>query len=286
MPWRLHLLLLATSGQSFAQGGWPPWADDLFGRPQYERRWKAPEGPLEPPLQPPDRRRDPGFGTRGGDIRDGGARPAIAPVAPPVVAFPHDFPVNSIVIDTGGRKLYYVLAENQAYEYAISVGREGFNWTGTETISRKQAWPDWYPPAEMRERDPTLPEKMPGGLKNPLGAIALYLGTTLYRIHGTNDVKSIGSAQSSGCFRMLNSAVMHLASITETGTVVSVVSALPKAPAASRPPTSSQPLPASQPPAPQPPAPAAGDAEASSPERTPDYRALRDRVFEETFGRR
>jgi lipoprotein-anchoring transpeptidase ErfK/SrfK len=93
-------------------------------------------------------------------------------VAPPIVAFPHDFPANSIVIDTGGRKLYYVLADKQAYEYAISVGREGFNWTGTETITRKQAWPDWYPPAEMRARDPTLPEKMTGGLRNSLGAMA------------------------------------------------------------------------------------------------------------------
>jgi lipoprotein-anchoring transpeptidase ErfK/SrfK len=83
--------------------------------------------------------------------------------------------INSLVIDTGGRKLYYVLPEGRAYEYAISVGREGFNWSGTETVSRKQAWPHWYPPAEMRERDPRLPEKMTGGLKNPLGAMALYL---------------------------------------------------------------------------------------------------------------
>ena len=124
-----------------------------------------------------------------GDIRDGGARPAIAPQAPVQVAFLHDFHINSIVIDTGGRKLYYVLPEGRAYEYAISVGREGFNWSGTEAVSRKQAWPDWYPPAEMRERDPRLPGKMTGGLKNPLGAMALYLGNTLYRIHGTNDAQ-------------------------------------------------------------------------------------------------
>ena len=115
-------------------------------------------------------------------MREGGARPDIAPEAPPVVAFAHDFPGNSIVIDTGQRKLYYVLPDKRAYEYAISVGREGFNWTGMETVSRKQAWPDWHPPAEMRERDPKLPEKMTGGLQNPLGAMALYLGNTLYRI--------------------------------------------------------------------------------------------------------
>jgi lipoprotein-anchoring transpeptidase ErfK/SrfK len=144
-----------------------------------------------------------------------------------MVPFPFDFPVASIVIDTGGRKLYFILSDNRAFEYAISVGRDGFNWTGTETVSRKQAWPDWYPPAEMRERDPTLPEKMTGGIKNPLGAVALYLGTSLYRIHGTNDVKSIGQAASSGCFRMLNAAVLHLASVTQIGTTVTVVEALP-----------------------------------------------------------
>lgn len=256
------LLLLGASAQSSAQG-WPPWADEVFGkRPGYERRWEAPERRLQSP------------GRRGGDIRDGGARPEIAPVAPPLVAFPHDFPANSIVIDTGARKLYYVLADKQAYEYAISVGREGFNWTGTEAISRKLAWPDWYPPAEMRERDPALPEKMTGGLKNPLGAIALYLGTTLYRIHGTNDAKSIGSAQSSGCFRMLNSAVVHLASIAEIGTTVSVVSSLPPPPAASAPPPALAPA-------------AAGMATgAPPPDRALDYRALRERALEEAFRRR
>jgi hypothetical protein len=119
-----------------------------------------------------------------------------------------------------------VLPDRRAYEYLISVGREGFNWTGTEKIARKQAWPDWYPPQEMRERDATLPAKMTGGIKNPLGAMALYLGDTLYRIHGTNDVKSIGQAQSSGCFRMLNSAVLHLASVAEIGSTVAVVSSL------------------------------------------------------------
>ena len=144
-----------------------------------------------------------------------------------MVAFPYDFPANSIVIDTGGRALYYVLADKQAYRYAIAVGREGFRWTGTETISRKQDWPDWYPPAEMRQRDPSLPVKMTGGVSNPLGAKALYLGNTLYRIHGTNDESSIGRAESSGCFRMLNANVVHLAAIAEVGIPVAVVGSLP-----------------------------------------------------------
>jgi len=167
------------------------------------------------------------------DLRDGGPRPQIAAVAPAVVEFIHDFPANSIVIDTEGRKLYYVLGEHKAYAYPISVGREGFSWMGTELISRKQSWPDWYPPAEMRERDPKLPEKMTGGLRNPLGAMALYLGNTLYRIHGTNDAASIGHAQSSGCFRMLNSGVLHLASIADVGTRVTVVKSLALKPSVS-----------------------------------------------------
>jgi lipoprotein-anchoring transpeptidase ErfK/SrfK len=197
------LLLFAASLTCPAQS-WPPWADDPFGRRiEYERR--VPDRAFRPPEQQPS--------AKSGATRDGGARPNIAPVAPPMIAFPYNFPVNSIVIDTGGRSLYYVLGGNRAYQYPIAVGREGFNWIGTESISRKQAWPDWYPPAEMRERDSSLPEKMTGGLKSPLGAMALYLGNTLYRIHGTNDAKSIGQAQSSGCFRMLNTAVLHLASI-------------------------------------------------------------------------
>jgi lipoprotein-anchoring transpeptidase ErfK/SrfK len=260
------IVVFAMSGTCFAQA-WPPWADDAFGRrPLYERMPERQQDSLEDERKERPRQ-------AGSDIRSGGARPDIVPVAPPVTAFAHDFPANSIVIDTGGRKLYYVLPDKRAYEYPISVGREGFNWTGTETVSRKQAWPDWYPPAEMRERDSSLPEKMTGGLKNPLGAMALYLGNTLYRIHGTNDVKSIGQAQSSGCFRMLNSAVLHLASMAEIGTSVAVVSSL-KPQAVSR--------------APEPPVTREEQAAAPEPqrareissqppavERASDYRALR-----------
>jgi lipoprotein-anchoring transpeptidase ErfK/SrfK len=183
------------------------------------------------------------------------------------VSFPHDNPANSIVIDTGGRKLYYVLPDHHAYAYRISVGREGFSWTGSETISRKQAWPDWIPPAEMRERDPRLPQRMTGGLNNPLGAMALYLGDTLYRIHGTNDARSLGQAQSSGCFRMLNANVLHLASIAEIGTKVTVVSSLPGAPAVARAQIRPSPLPDASPPF-------AIDPPLSHPPS--DYRALRE----------
>ncbi|HEY7548830.1 MAG TPA: L,D-transpeptidase [Hyphomicrobiaceae bacterium] len=211
------ILFLASGDAGLAQG-WPPWAQELFG----------PDFNYEPPPELPEQRSQQQWREWAGDTREGGPRPSIAPLAPPVIPFRYSFPANSIVIDTGARKLYYVLADNRAYEYSIGVGRTGFGWTGTETISRKQPWPDWYPPAEMRERDPRLPVKMTGGIRNPLGAVALYLGNTLYRIHGTNDPKSIGRAESSGCFRMLNPAVLHLASVTEIGTPVAVVSSLPK----------------------------------------------------------
>ena len=146
------------------------------------------------------------------DAASGGPRTDIEPVAPPRVAFAGGFVPGSIVIDTSPRKLYFVTGMTSAYAYPIGVGREGFSWTGSEKVSRVADWPDWYPPAEMRKRKPELPEKMLGGVNNPLGAKAIYLGNTLYRIHGTNDPKSIGKAESSGCFRMLNAHVLHLAS--------------------------------------------------------------------------
>ena len=105
----------------------------------------------------------------------------------------------------------YETAEETATRYGIGVGREGFTWTGIETVSRKREWPDWTPPAEMLERRSDIPEYMPGGPNNPLGARALYLGSTLYRIHGTNQEWSIGQAVSSGCIRMLNQDVIDLA---------------------------------------------------------------------------
>jgi len=157
------------------------------------------------------------------ELMAGGARPYIAPEAPAVVQVAGGEPAGTIIIDTDARRLYYTLSNGRAYQYPISVGREGFTWTGVERISRVVDWPDWNPPAEMRQRQPELPKKMTGGLRNPLGAKALYLGNTLYRIHGTNDATTIGQAASSGCFRMMNEHVMHLARLAEIGTVVKVV---------------------------------------------------------------
>ena len=156
----------------------------------------------------------------------GGPRPYIRAVAPPQIPFSGPYAPGSIVIDTGGRKLYYVTSPTTAFAYPIGVGRQGFAWTGMEKVARIADWPDWYPPADMRERKPELPERMLGGIGNPLGAKAIYLGNTLYRIHGTNDPKSIGKAKSSGCFRMMNENVLHLASLVKIGTEVTIVRSL------------------------------------------------------------
>ncbi|MBK9078547.1 MAG: L,D-transpeptidase [Hyphomicrobium sp.] len=156
---------------------------------------------------------------------DGGEKPDIAPAKPPVVYFDRSEEVGSIIIDTQSRKLYFVLPNKQAYEYPISVGREGFTWTGTQKISRIASWPSWTPPPEMHQRVPGLPLTVSGGLKNPQGARALYLGNTVYRIHGTNNDRTVGRANSSGCFRLTNEHVVHLASIAKVGTKVSVLQA-------------------------------------------------------------
>lgn len=176
---------------------------------------------------PPADWQDPEENTKAVGV-DGGARPYIPPRAPPVVAFAagSTYRPGSIVIDTSARKLYFIRNSMSAFAYPIGVGRDGFSWTGKEKVARIADWPDWYPPAEMRKRKPELPERMLGGLRNPLGAKAIYLGNSLYRIHGTNDPKSIGRAESSGCFRMMNEHVLHLATLVAVGTEVTVVRSL------------------------------------------------------------
>lgn len=154
---------------------------------------------------------------------DGGEKPDIAPVAPPIVFFDRSEEAGSIIVDTQSRKLYFVLPGKKAYEYPISVGREGFTWTGSQKISRIASWPSWTPPPEMHQRVPGLPLTVSGGMKNPQGARALYLGSTVYRIHGTNNDRTVGRANSSGCFRLTNEHVVHLASIAKVGTKVSVL---------------------------------------------------------------
>jgi lipoprotein-anchoring transpeptidase ErfK/SrfK len=130
---------------------------------------------------------------------------------------------GTIIIDTPNTYLYLVLGNGQAMRYGIGVGREGFTWTGTERISRMSEWPDWHPPKEMIERQPYLPRFMAGGEGNPLGARALYLGNTLYRIHGTNQPSTIGTFVSSGCIRLTNQDVADLYGRVNLGTRVVVL---------------------------------------------------------------
>ncbi len=127
---------------------------------------------------------------------------------------------GTVIIDTQQRFLYVLQGNNRALRYGIGVGREGFQWSGLQRISRKQEWPDWRPPPEMIERQPYLPRFMAGGPGNPLGARALYLGQTVYRIHGTNQPETIGHAVSSGCFRLVNADVIDLYDRVPVGTKV------------------------------------------------------------------
>jgi lipoprotein-anchoring transpeptidase ErfK/SrfK len=130
---------------------------------------------------------------------------------------------GTVIIDTGNTALYYVLGEGRAIRYGVGVGRQGFTWSGAETISRKAEWPDWYPPSEMIARQPYLPRFMAGGPGNPLGARAMYLGSSEYRIHGTNDPTTIGKFVSSGCIRLTNEDVTDLFNRVNVGTRVVVL---------------------------------------------------------------
>jgi lipoprotein-anchoring transpeptidase ErfK/SrfK len=130
---------------------------------------------------------------------------------------------GTIVVSTSERRLYYVLGNGQAIRYGVGVGREGFSWSGTKTVTMKREWPDWRPPEQMLRRRPDLPRYMPGGMDNPLGARALYLGSSLYRIHGSNEPDTIGAAVSSGCIRMTNRDVVDLYDRVKVGTKVIVL---------------------------------------------------------------
>ncbi len=140
-----------------------------------------------------------------------------------LVDFATSEPAGTIIIDTPNTYLYLVLGNGKALRYGIGVGREGFTWSGTERISRMKEWPDWFPPKEMIDRQPYLPRFMAGGETNPLGARALYLGNTLYRIHGTNQPSTIGTFVSSGCIRLTNGDIADLYDRVGIGTRVVVL---------------------------------------------------------------
>jgi lipoprotein-anchoring transpeptidase ErfK/SrfK len=196
----------------------------------------APTGPAEGALRPPG-----GVGSDPavvGSVPGGAAVASLPPDVQPeagqakelpphlrrqLVDYPTREPAGTIIIDTPNTYLYLVLGGGKALRYGIGVGREGFTWTGTERVARMAEWPDWYPPDEMIQRQPYLPRVMAGGPGNPLGARALYLGNTLYRIHGTNQPSTIGTFVSSGCIRLTNDDIADLYGRVKVGNRVVVL---------------------------------------------------------------
>ena len=144
------------------------------------------------------------------------------PVPRETVDYAGPYGAGTIIVDTGERRLYLIQSGGKALKYGIGVGRPGFTWAGTHTVTNKAEWPDWTPPPQMRKRQPGLPAHMEGGPDNPLGARAMYLGSTFYRIHGTSEPWTIGQAVSSGCFRMTNDDVTDLYERVKVGAKVVV----------------------------------------------------------------
>jgi lipoprotein-anchoring transpeptidase ErfK/SrfK len=145
-----------------------------------------------------------------------------------VVAYQTREAPGTVIVDTPNTQLFYILGGGKAISYGIGVGRDGFTWSGVQTIARKSEWPDWIPPADMLARQPYLPRFMAGGPGNPLGARALYLGNSIYRIHGTNAPETIGARVSSGCIRMLNDDVIDVYARVSVGTKVVVLPDRPR----------------------------------------------------------
>jgi lipoprotein-anchoring transpeptidase ErfK/SrfK len=196
-----------------------PGAYQQIQRPPADIRWdRAPPGSALAAL-PPEYQPEPGAAEE--------LSPQLRRV---VVDYPTIEPPGAIIIDTPHTYLYLTLGHGKAIRYGIGVGRQGFTWSGTERISRMKEWPDWFPPKQMIARQPYLPRFMAGGETNPLGARAMYLGNTEYRIHGTNDPSTIGGFVSSGCIRLTNEDVEDLYSRVRVGTRVIVLPVLNRVP--------------------------------------------------------
>jgi lipoprotein-anchoring transpeptidase ErfK/SrfK len=166
-----------------------------------------------------------GFGFDSRDIMGGGPNffgGGVSPIQRTTVIYPTNYAPGTVIVSTGERRLYLVLGNGQALRYGIGVGRDGFRWSGVHRVTAKREWPSWTPPSQMLRRRPDLPRHMAGGIDNPLGARALYLGSTLYRIHGSNEPETIGQAVSSGCFRMTNEDVTDLYNRVSVGATVIV----------------------------------------------------------------
>ena len=199
-------LLGATAAD--AQSYYPYPQSSLYSSPSYRSAYSAYS---QDPLSQDQ-------GSYGQDYR-----PQATPEPRQLVTINERYKAGTILISTAERRLYYVLGRGEAIQYAVGVGRPGFEWGGTLPITRKREWPDWRPPAEMLQRRPDLPRYMAGGPDNPLGARAMYLGGSLYRIHGSNEPETIGQAVSSGCIRMTNDDVMDLYDRVKVGTKVVVL---------------------------------------------------------------
>ena len=155
-------------------------------------------------------------------LNSGGMSGGSGPIPRTTVSFQGNYAPGTIIVDTKERRLYLVQEGGRALRYGIGVGRDGFRWGGVHRITAKKEWPAWTPPAQMLRRRPDLPRHMVGGPDNPLGARAMYLGSTLYRIHGSNEPETIGQAVSSGCFRMVNDDVIDLYNRVQVGATVIV----------------------------------------------------------------
>ena len=151
------------------------------------------------------------------------SRVQISPIPRQIVDFKGEYEPGTIVVKTAERRLYLVLEDGKAMRYGVGVGRKGFTWTGTHSITLKREWPDWRPPTAMLRRRPDLPRYMRGGIANPLGARAMYIGDTEFRIHGSNEPWSIGTAVSSGCIRLTNADVIDLYKRVQVGAKVVVL---------------------------------------------------------------
>ena len=149
--------------------------------------------------------------------------PQMSAIPRETVAYNGPYGAGTIVVSTRQRRLYYVVGRGAAIRYGVGVGRQGFSWSGVKTVTMKKEWPDWRPPAQMLARRPDLPRYMAGGQDNPLGARAMYLGSSLYRIHGSNEPETMGAAVSSGCIRMTNDDVTDLYSRVKVGAKVVVL---------------------------------------------------------------
>jgi lipoprotein-anchoring transpeptidase ErfK/SrfK len=215
---RVALYGLVCSFAAFATPAAALFGFDQPAQPAYQN-----QGSYQTAYQQPYQYQGYSYGYQQYQQPEDAFRPQATAIPRQVVEFSARYAPGTVVVSTEQRRLYYVLGDGRAIMYGIGVGRPGFAWSGTRTVTMKREWPDWRPPAQMLQRRPDLPRYMAGGPDNPLGARAMYLGGSLYRIHGSNEPETIGQAVSSGCIRMTNEDVVDLYSRVKVGTRVVVL---------------------------------------------------------------